>query len=44
MAGLKEGSWAYKKSQHEHQMEIQVLNMAPMKRRHYQTGYDMEME
>jgi hypothetical protein len=44
MAGIKEGSRAYGKMQHEHQMEIEVLIRAPMIGRKYRTSYNMQKE
>jgi hypothetical protein len=44
MAGLKEGSRAYEKTHHGHQMEIQVLTRAPMNGRNYQTSNDIQKE
>jgi hypothetical protein len=44
MMGLKEGSRAYLKTQHENQMEIQVLTREPNKGRHYRTSYDLKTE
>jgi hypothetical protein len=44
MMGLKDGSRAYRKFHHGHQMTIQVITRAPMNGRNYQTSYEMQKE
>jgi hypothetical protein len=44
MVGLKEGSWAYEKMQHGHQMEIHVITSEPMMGRNYRTNYNVQKE